>query len=178
MNVLFPLPRILLEQSLIPPQTLDELRSHGIILSPAQVSQLETHRKELLAEHERFEFDTWGLRVLLEELASCETVCPNEFAEVAQSAIAMFYEIRDIADPAIDDQEIAESIVGELVRKQGCIECLDSFELAASFFKQPSLAEELAQDEAESTYCWNSEDWEYDEHAPGWDGEAWEEDYE
>lgn len=74
-----------------------------LLLSPAQVSQLETHRKEQLAEHERFEFDTWGLRILLEE---------------------------------------------------------------------------LAQDEAESTYCWNSEDWEYDEHAPGWDGEAWEYDHE
>ena len=178
MNALFPLPKILLEQSLIPPQTLDELRSHGIILSPAQISQLEAHRKEQLAEHERFEFDTWGLRILLEDLASCEMVCPDEFASVAQSAIALFYEVRDIADPAISDQEIAESIVGELVQEQGCIERLDSFELAASLTEQPSLAEELAQDEAESTYCWNSEDWEYNEHAPGWDGEAWEGDYE
>lgn len=179
MNALFPLPKILLEQSLIPPQTLDELRSHGIILSPAQVSQLEAHRKEQLAEHERFEFDTWGLRILLEDLASCEMVCPDEFASVAQSAIALFYEVRDIADPAISDQEIAESIVGELVQEQGCIERLDSFELASSpSFKQPSLAEELMQVEAEMTYCWNSEDWEYDEYAPGWNGEAWEDDCE
>ena len=178
MNVLFPLPKNLLEHSLIPPQTLDELRSHGINLSPAQVSQLDTHRKELLAAHERFEFDTWGLRVLLEELASSEMVCPNEFTGVAQAAITLFYEIRDIVDPTISDQEIAESIVGELVQKRGRVECLDSFELASSLFEQPSLAEELAQDEAESAYCWNSEDWEYDEHAPGWDGEAWEDDHE
>ena len=178
MNALFPLPRILLGQSSIPQQTLDELQSHGIKLSTAQVSQLETHRKEQLAEHERFEFDTWGLRILLEELASSEMIRPNEFADVAQSAIALFYEIRDIVDPAISDQEIAESIVGELAQEQGCIERLDSFELAASLTEQPSLAEELAQDEAGSTYCWNSEDWEYNEHAPGWDGEAWEGDYE
>lgn len=178
MNALFPLPKTLLEQSSIPPQTMNELRSRGINLSPAQISQLETHRKELLAEHERFEFDAWGLRVLLEELASSEVICPNEFAGVAQSAIALFYEVRDAVDPAISDEEIAESIVSEIVQKQGCVECLDSFELASSLSKQPSLAEELAQDEAESTYCWNSEDWEYDEFASGWDGEAWEDDCE
>ena len=178
MNALFPLPNILLEQSSIPPQTMNELRSRGINLSPAQISQLEMHRKELLAEHERFEFDAWGLRVLLEELASSEVICPNEFAGVAQSAIALFYEVRDAVDPAISDEEIAGSIVGEIVQKQGCVECLDSFELASSLSKQPSLAEELAQDEAESTYCWNSEDWEYDEFASGWDGEAWEDDCE
>ena len=179
MNALFPLPNILLEQSSIPPQTMDELRFHGINLSPAQISQLETHRKELLAEHERFEFDTWGLRVLLEELASSETICPDEFANVAQSAIILFYEVRDAVDPSISDEEIAESIVSEIAQKQGCIECLDTFELASSpSFKQPSLAEELMQDAAEMTYCWNNEDWEYDEHAPGWDGEAWEDDCE
>lgn len=179
MNALFPLPRTLLEQGSIPPQTIDALRSHGIDLSPTQVLQLETHRKEQLAEHERFEFDTWGLRVLLEELASCETICPDEFAGVAQSAITLFYEVRDAVDPAISDEEIAESIVREIVQKQGRIECLDSFELASSpSFKQPSLAEELMQDAAEMTYCWNSEDWEYDEYAPGWDGEAWEDDCE
>lgn len=179
MNALFPLPRTLLEQGSIPPQTIDALRSHEIDLSPTQVLQLETHRKEQLVEHERFEFDTWGLRVLLEELASCETICPDEFAGVAQSAITLFYEVRDAVDPAISDEEIAESIVREIVQKQGCIECLDSFELTSSpSFKQPSLAEELMQDAAEMTYCWNSEDWEYDEYAPGWDGEAWEGDRE
>lgn len=178
MNALFPLPRTLLEQGSIPPQTIDALRSHGIDLSPTQVLQLETHRKEQLAEHERFEFDTWGLCVLLEELASSEAICPNEFASAAQSAITLFYEVRDIVDPAIGDEDIAESIVSEIVQKQGCIECLDSFELASSLSKQPSLAEELAQDAAQSTYCWNSEDWEYDEYAPGWDGEAWEDDRE
>lgn len=178
MNALFPLPNILLEQSSIPPQTMDELRFRGINLSPAQISQLETHRKALLTEHERFEFDTWGLRVLLEELASSETICPDEFADVAQSAITLFYEVRDAVDSAISDEEIAESIVNEIIQKQGCIECLDSFELASSLSKQPSLAEELMQDEAEMTYCWNSEDWEYDEYAPGWDGEAWEDDRE
>ena len=179
MNALFPLPNILPEQSSIPPQTMNELRSRGINFSPAQISQLETHRKELLAEHERVEFDTWGLRVLLEELASIGAICPDEFADVAQSAITLFYEVRDAVDPAIGDEEIAESIVSEIVRKQGCIECLDSFELASSpSFKQPSLAEELMQGEAESTYRWNSEDWEYDEYAPGWDGEAWEDDRE
>ena len=178
MNALFPLPRILLKQGSIPSQTIDALRSHGIDLSPTQVLQLETHRKEQLAEHERFEFDTWGLCVLLEELASSETICPNEFADVAQSAITLFYEVRDAVDSAISDEEIAESIVSEIIQKQGCIECLDSFELASSLSKQPSLAEELMQDEAEMTYCWNSEDWEYDEYAPGWDGEAWEDDCE
>lgn len=178
MNALFPLPRTLLEQGSIPPQTIDALRSHGIDLSPTQVLQLETHRKEQLAEHERFEFDTWGLCVLLEDLASCEAICPNEFAGVAQSAIALFYEVRDMVDPAISDEEIAESIVGEIVQHHGCTECLDSFELASSLSKQPSLAEELAQDATESNYCWNSEDWEYDEYAPGWDGEAWEDDCE
>lgn len=34
MNALFPLPNILLEQSSIPPQTMNELRSRGINLSP------------------------------------------------------------------------------------------------------------------------------------------------
>ena len=118
MNALFPLPRTLLEQGSIPPQTIDALRSHGIDLSPTQISQLETHRKELLAEHERFEFDTWGLRVLLEELASCETICPDEFAGVAQSAITLFYEVRDAVDHAISDEDIAESIhlSGRLLR--------------------------------------------------------------
>ena len=179
MNALFPLPRILLKQGSIPSQTIDALRSHGIDLSPTQVLQLETHRKEQLAEHERFEFDTWGLCVLLEDLASCEAICPNEFAGVAQSAIALFYEVRDAVDHAISDEDIAESIVSEIVQKQGCIECLDSYELASSpLFKQPSLAEELMQDAAEMTYCWNSEDWEYDEYASGWDGEAWEDDCE
>lgn len=140
MNALFPLPRTLLEQSSIPPQTIDALRSHGVDLSPTQVLQLETHRKEQLAEHERFEFDTWGLCVLLEDLASCEAICPNQFASVAQSAITLFYEVRDMVDPAISDEEIAESFVSEIVQKQGCIECLDSFELASSpLFKQPPL---------------------------------------
>ena len=179
MNALFPLSSFVIEQRLIPSQTMEILKSHGINLSPTQISQLETQRKEGLANSERLEFDAWGLCFLLEELSSSEIIHPNEFAQAAQSAIALFYETRDIVDPAIDDQEIAELIVGETIRKHGCIEHLDSFELAASSrFRQPTLPEELAQNETGATYCWSSKDWEYDEYAPGWDGESWKDDHE
>lgn len=179
MNALFPLSSFTLEQSSIPLRTMDVLKSHGINLSPTQILQLETQRKEELAKSERMEFDAWGLCFLLEELASSEVIRPNEFAQAAQSAITLFYEIRAIVDPVIDDQEIAELIVSETIRKQGCIEHLDSYELAiSSHFRQPTLSEELTQNETSATYCWNSEDWEYDEYASGWDGERWEESYE
>ncbi len=179
MNALFPLSSFVVEKRLIPSRTMDMLRSHGISLSPTQISQLETHRKEELAKNERLEFDTWGLCVLLEDLASSETIRPNEFVRAAQSAIALFYETWDIVDPAIGDQEIAELIVSETIRKHGCVEHLDSFELAASFrLKQPTLAEEIMQNETNLAYCWNNEDWEYDEYAPGWDGESWEDNHE
>ena len=179
MNALFPLSSFVIEQRLIPSQTMEILKSHGINLSPTQISQLETQRKEGLAKSERLEFDSWGLCFLFEELASSEIIHPNEFAQAAQSAIALFYETRDIVDPAIDDQEIAELIVSEIIQKQGCVEHLDSFELAASFhLKQPTLAEEIMQSETNSAYCWNNEDWEYDEFAPGWNGESWEDNYE
>lgn len=185
MNALFPLSsfslgqNLTLEQNLIPLRTVDVLKSHGINLSPTQISQLETQRKEGLAKSERLEFDAWGLCFLLEELASSEIIHPNEFVKAARSAIDLFYETRDIVDPAIGDQEIAELIVSETIRKHGCVEHLDSFELASSSrFRQPTLSEELAQNETGATYCWNSEDWEYDEYAPGWDGESWEDDHE
>lgn len=176
----FPLGQnFMLEQNFVSSRTIDVLKSHGINLSPTQISQLETQRKEGLAKSERLEFDSWGLCFLFEELASSEIIHPNEFAQAAQSAIALFYETRDIVDPAIDDQEIAELIVSETIRKQGCIEHLDSFELVASSrFRQPTLSEELAQNETGATYCWNNEDWEYDEYAPGWDSESWEDNYE
>ena len=176
----FPLGQnFMLEQNFVSSRTIDVLKSHGINLSPTQISQLETQRKEGLAKSERLEFHAWGLRVLLEDLASSEIIHPIEFAQAAQSAIALFYGTRDIVDPAIDDQEIAELIVSETIRKEVCIEHLDSFELAVSSrFRQPTLSEELAQNETGATYCWNSEDWEYDEYAPGWDGESWEDDHE
>lgn len=179
MNALFPLSSFMLDQNPIPLRTIDVLKFHDINLSPTQISQLETQRKEELAKSERLEFDAWGLCFLLEELASSEMIRPNEFVKTAQSAITLFYEIRAIVDPVIDDQEIAELIVSETIRKQGYIEHLDSYELAASpHLRQPTLSEELAQNETGATYCWNNEDWEYDEYASGWDGERWEENYE
>lgn len=179
MNALFPLSNFVIEQRLIPSQTMEILKSHGINLSTTQISQLETHRKEELIKNERWEFDTWGLCVLFEDLASSEAIHPNEFVKAARSAITLFYETRDIVNPVIGDQEIAELIVSEIIQKQGCVEHLDSFELAASFhLKQPTLAEEIMQSETNSAYCWNNEDWEYDEFAPGWNGESWEKSYE
>lgn len=117
--------------------------------------------------------------MLLEELAESGGVDSDRFLEVALPAISLFYEIRGELDATVSDEEVASAIIEALSCENGAFECIDAHEIIASLSPAlPSLAEELAQSETHNAYFWNEEDWVYDEYTPGWDGEAWEGDYE
>ncbi len=179
MNTLLPILLLPSEHHAVADRTLALLESSGVYLTQEEITEIEEYRKDKLMDSERIEFDSWGFNVLLEELAESGGVDSDRFLEVALPAISLFYEIRGELDATVSDEEVASAIIEALSCENGAFECIDAHEIIASLSPAlPSLAEELAQSETHNAYFWNEEDWVYDEYTPGWDGEAWEGDYE
>ena len=160
----------------------DRLSAGGMLITLDDARMLSERRKEALVGTGRVEFGRAAIIVIAEAVATSpclsQTDVVNDLAELQDA----FYTIRDELPVDVPDEEIAEAL-------RGCLDDLgDATEVAALPADElMAYSEEYAHardEEHAATYrivddegrAWSFDPaaWDYDEAAPGWDGEEWD----
>ena len=164
----------------------ERLSVAGLSISEEDASMLVGQRAELLAEAERVEFGTPALLAIAEAVASSPCLTPENAADTLARLQRIFYELREELPVDVPDSEIVEALRG----------CLDELGDTNDVSKTPTdelmaysadyllaldaenAAEYRIVDDAGHAYVFDSSEWDYDEMAPGWDGEGWADDWD
>ena len=162
------------------------LAGGGLSITVEDAQMLSDRRAEALSDSGRVEFGQPAIVALAEAVATSPCLSPNEVAHDLAELQDAFYAIRSELPADVPDAEIAEALRG----------CLDEWGDAATVASMP--AEEVMSFSAEyvrtadadcsetyritddegRTYVFNPDEWDYDEHANGWDGERWADDWD
>lgn len=141
-------------------------------LPASETHELAQRRNAALASTDRIELDSSAMQMLGERLL-------GEYGEFAPDAVDAFYALRDELPADIPDVEVIETLAAAMRCAGGDAESLDIAELARQMrIKDDSMLRYSITDDTGHVYRWDPGSWEYDEQAPGWDGERWEDDYD
>lgn len=160
------------------------LASAGITITASEAADLAMRRELCLRDNERIEFGTPAVVAIAKELApsSCLKICGA--ADALTRLQEVFYRTRDELSVEVPDTEIVEAICH-------CFDEMGSaFDVATlpieelmAFSKTYRQAQESTEeacycltDDAGRTYTFDPTEWDYDETAPGWNGEKWDDD--
>ena len=160
------------------------LVSAGITITASEATDLAMHRELCLRDNERIEFGTPAVVAIAKELApsSCLKICDT--ADALTRLQEVFYRTRNELSVEVPDTEIVEAICH-------CFDEMGSaFDVAAlpteelmAFSKTYQQAQESTEeacyrrmDDPGRTYTFDPTEWDYDETAPGWNGEKWDDD--
>ena len=158
-----------------------QLAPAGATITRQEACQLAKHREQCLFEAERIEFGAPAVALIARELAESNAL-PN--ANVTSTLAALqdcFYQTRDELPVDVPDSEIIEALIGCFI-EQG--DAADVAKTSAEEIMAHSRSYRQAQIEAEQSnyritddegrvYTFEPKEWEYDETAPGWNGEEW-----
>ena len=160
------------------------LVSAGITITASEATDLAMHRELCLRDNERIEFGTPAVVAIAKELApsSCLKICDT--ADALTRLQEVFYRTRDELSVEVPDSEIIEAICHCFDELGSAFDAatLPTEELMA-FSKTYRQAQESTEeacycltDDAGRTYTFGPTEWDYDETAPGWNGEKWDDD--
>lgn len=167
----------------------DALAAGGVTITREDALTLAELRTERLIETERVEFGTPAVVTIAEAIADSPYLSRVNTADTLAHLQGAFYALRDELPVEVPDSEIVEAL-------RGCLDELgDAAEVAAlpadevmGFSKAYRQALEWSNDgvyrivdDEGRAYTFgrdvNSTEWDYDEAAPGWDGERWADDW-
>lgn len=162
------------------------LAGAGISLTHEDVLTLAARRAESLTSLERVEFGTPAIAAIAKAVGDSPHLTQKNAAASLALLQDAFYSLRDELPIDVPDDEIVEAL-------QGCLDELgDAAEVAAiptdelmaysKEFVQALEAEHedgyrIVDDEGR-VYAFDSNEWDYDETSPGWDGERWADDWD
>ena len=172
-----------------PDQTLTRvnrrLASAGVSLTHEDALVLAERRAQSLAALERVEFGTPAVVTIAEAVAGSPRLTQRDAARTLASLQDAFYNLRDELSIEVPDEEIAEAL-------RACLDELGSADEVAAMptdevmahskeYVQALNVEREAEyrivDEEGHAYTFDPAEWDYDETAPGWDGERWADDW-
>ena len=164
----------------------ERLAEAGISITREDALKLAESRSEVLAGLERVEFGRPAVVAIAEAVAGSPLLTPGSAFDTLSQLQGAFYAVRDELPVDVPDDEIAEALAI-------CLDELgDASEVATmphdeimAFSKDYSQALEaedaaaysIADDEGR-VYAFDPAGWDYDEAAPGWDGEGWSDDWD
>ena len=166
------------------------LSGQGVNLTPCQVEQIAAARNAALAETERVEFGAGTMDALARSFADSPFLQQDSAGETLAEVVGVFYAVRDDAPLEVPDEGVFTALRAAFDAVEGDADALDAtslagelrdWELAACSGKPggdalDSCAAYSIADDAGRVYRWDPADWEYDEFAPGWNGEGWADD--
>ena len=178
-NLLFPIPLSGTES--LQAAINQQLAPAKIAITRQEARQLAKQREQCLFEAERIEFGAPAVTLIARELAESNTLANTNVASTLAALQDCFYQTRDELSVDVPDDEIIEALVGCFI-EQG--EAADVAKTSVEEIMAYSKSYRQAQKEAkQSNYCITDDEgrvhtfdpgeWEYDENAPGWDGEEW-----
>lgn len=162
-----------------------QLAPAGTTITRQEACQLARHREQCLFEAERIEFGTPAVALIARELAESNALSNANVASTLAALQDCFYQARDELPADVPDGEIIEALIGCFI-EQG--DATDVAKTSAEEIMSNSRSYRQAQIEAEQSsyritdgegrvYTFEPKEWEYDETAPGWNGEKWASDW-
>lgn len=160
------------------------LASAGITITASEAADLAIHRDLCLRDNERIEFGTPTVVTIARELVLSPCLEARNAADTLTRLQEVFYRTRDELAIEVPDSEIIEAVCH-------CFDELGSaFDVATlpteelmTFSKTYRQAQESTEeacycltDDTGRTYTFGPTEWDYDETAPGWNGEKWDDD--
>lgn len=134
-------------------------------LTPAESQALLARRKEALDATGRVALSTEDVRTLAETfLDTC--------GELPPEALDAFYAVRDELPAHVPDGAIAYALAQACREQGGELAAVDIVGVGQALRDEEEGSYAITDDDGR-TYHWNRASWEYDEQAPGWDGESW-----
>lgn len=166
------------------------LSTQGVNLTPCQVKQIAAARSAALAETDRVEFGAGAMDALAWAFADSPFLQQDSAGETLAEVVGAFYAVRDDVPSEIPDEEVFAALRAAFDAVEGDADALDAASLAGELRNRELAAcgGELGgdaldlcaaysiADDAGHVYRWDSAEWEYDEFAPGWNGERWADD--
>ncbi len=157
-----------------------------ISITACEAAELAARRDCCLRENERIEFGVPAVVSIAQEIAPSPYLENNDVAVVLTRLQEVFYRTRDELSVEVPDSEIIEAICRSF-DELGC--ALDVAALPTEDLMVFSKTYQQIQDNAEETtyrivddagrsYTFDPTEWEYDEAAPGWNGEKWGDDFD
>lgn len=158
-----------------------QLAPAGIVITREEARELAERRVQCLNEIERIEFGVPAISLIAQELAESGALANANLAQTLATLQDCFYLIRDELPVDVPDREIAEALAATFI-EQG--DAADVAKTPTEGTMAHSKSYRQAQEETERsghritddegrTYTFDPAKWEYDETAPGWDGEKW-----
>lgn len=152
-----------------------------IAITRQEARQLAKQREQCLFEAERIEFGAPAVALIARELAESDALANTNVASTLASLQDSFYQTRDELPVDVPDGEIIEALIGCFI-EQG--DAADVAKTSVEEIMAHSRSYQQAQIEAEQSnyritddegrvYMFEPKEWEYDETAPGRNGEEW-----
>jgi len=161
-----------------------DLAKASVTLTYEDERMLAERRAECLAAVERVEFGTPAVVAIAQAIKSSPYLTQENAAATLAHLQDAFYELRDELPVDVPDAEIVEAL-------HRCLDELgDASEVAAmpadelmSYSEEYARMQDLERgaacrivDDEGRAYTFDPAEWDYDETAPGWDGERWADD--
>ena len=156
--------------------------SAGIAITASEATDLAMCRDLCLRDNERIEFGTPAVVAIAKELALSPCLEACDAANTLAPLQEVFYRPRDDLSIEVPDSEIIEAICHCFDELGSALDIatLPTEELMA-FSKTYQQVQEGAgethyclTDDTGRTYTFDPAEWDYDELAPGWNGEKWD----
>ena len=174
-------------------QSRAALAKQGLSLTQGQLASIDAARREVLAACERVEYAAGAVDVLALAFAGSPYLGQGDMGEVLAEVMGVFYDVREDVPIDVPDDEVLAALRQAFDAVGGDVEAIDAPAIAGELMARELRAayetgnrdDDAADapgvyriaDDTGRVYCW-SLDWEYDEFAPGWDGERWADDLE
>lgn len=162
------------------------LAAGGLSLSREDVRVLAEFRAEVLRETERVEFGEPAIIAIASVVATLPVLSQDGLVHDLLGLQAAFYALRDELPGDVPDEEIFDAL-------RGCLDVCGDTETVSAMepeavmcfsdeYRIADCAERCSEyriaDDTGRVYAVNQDEWEYDEQACGWDGEAWSDDFD
>ncbi len=154
----------------------------GISITAREAAELAVSRELCLRDNERIELGTPAVVVIAQEIALSPNLENSDVADVLAHLQEAFYRTRDELSVEVPDSEIIEAIC-HCFNELGSafdVATLPTEELMAFSKTYQQIQDRVDEtpyclvDDTGCSYTFDPAEWEYDEAAPGWNGEKWD----
>ena len=184
MDAILGLPMATTDEGVILAAVNAHLSAAGISVTREDAMALAELRVTSLAEVERVEFGRPAIVAIAEAIASSSLLTRKNASATLAELQAAFYALRDELPIDVPDDEIVEALSGCFAEWGDAAEVArmptDELMAFSAAYRRAKEAEDTGAyrivDDDGRAHSFDPAEWDYDETAPGWDGERWSDD--
>ena len=152
-----------------------------IAITRQEARQLAKQREQCLFEADRIEFGVPAVALIARELAESNALTNTNVTSTLGALQDCFYQTRDELPVDVPDGEIIEALIGCFIEQGDAADVaktsVEEIMAHSRSYRQTQKEAEQSNyritDDEDRVYMFEPKEWEYDETAPGWNGEEW-----